>query len=189
MGVARPSNLAPGPEIAVSDLQQVPGRVVEVERTDAVVPFDLVEDRDCLVRQALLPAFVLLGRGDEAGVDRSSCPVWRGLRLSGREVGFEEKQHCVAHAKRQTPKADGSKAEHFAVEPRQFDVVARLVVEDSLEHAFELHGCTVLRWRAYRDISDELPVFCPECAEREFGVEGASWRERKTPFGSEKPGN
>jgi hypothetical protein len=24
-------------------------------------------------------------------------------------------------------------------------------------------------WRAYRDISDELPVFCPECAEREFG--------------------
>jgi hypothetical protein len=44
-------------------------------------------------------------------------------------------------------------------------------------------------WRAYRDISDELPVFCPECAEREFGVEGASWRERKTPFGSEKPGN
>jgi methylaspartate ammonia-lyase len=26
-------------------------------------------------------------------------------------------------------------------------------------------------WRAYRDISDELPVFCPECAEREFGVD------------------
>jgi hypothetical protein len=23
-------------------------------------------------------------------------------------------------------------------------------------------------WRAYRDISNELPVFCPECAEREF---------------------
>jgi DNA-directed RNA polymerase subunit RPC12/RpoP len=29
-------------------------------------------------------------------------------------------------------------------------------------------------WRAYRDSSDELPVFCPECAEREFGVERAS---------------
>ncbi len=26
-------------------------------------------------------------------------------------------------------------------------------------------------WRAYRDISDELPVCCPECAEREFGPE------------------
>jgi hypothetical protein len=26
-------------------------------------------------------------------------------------------------------------------------------------------------WRAYRDISDELPVRCPECAEREFGPE------------------
>jgi hypothetical protein len=26
--------------------------------------------------------------------------------------------------------------------------------------------------RAYRDISDELPVFCPECAEREFGEDG-----------------
>jgi hypothetical protein len=26
-------------------------------------------------------------------------------------------------------------------------------------------------WRAYRDISDELPVFRPECAEREFGPE------------------
>jgi hypothetical protein len=24
-------------------------------------------------------------------------------------------------------------------------------------------------WRAYRDLDDELPVFCPECAEREFG--------------------
>jgi hypothetical protein len=24
-------------------------------------------------------------------------------------------------------------------------------------------------WRAYRAISDELPVFCPECAEHEFG--------------------
>ena len=25
-------------------------------------------------------------------------------------------------------------------------------------------------WRAYRDIDDGLPVFCPECAEREFGT-------------------
>ena len=25
------------------------------------------------------------------------------------------------------------------------------------------------RWRASRDVDDELPVFCPECAEREFG--------------------
>jgi hypothetical protein len=24
-------------------------------------------------------------------------------------------------------------------------------------------------WRAYRDTDDDLPVFCPECAEREFG--------------------
>ena len=24
-------------------------------------------------------------------------------------------------------------------------------------------------WRAYRDVDDDLPVFCPECAEREFG--------------------
>ena len=24
-------------------------------------------------------------------------------------------------------------------------------------------------WRAYRDVDDELPVFCPDCAEREFG--------------------
>jgi hypothetical protein len=26
-------------------------------------------------------------------------------------------------------------------------------------------------WRAYPDVSDELPVFCPECAEREFGAD------------------
>jgi hypothetical protein len=25
-------------------------------------------------------------------------------------------------------------------------------------------------WRAYRDISDALPVFCPECVEREFDL-------------------
>jgi hypothetical protein len=24
-------------------------------------------------------------------------------------------------------------------------------------------------WRAYLDTDDDLPVFCPECAEREFG--------------------
>jgi hypothetical protein len=27
-------------------------------------------------------------------------------------------------------------------------------------------------WRAYLDIDDDLPVFCPQCAEREFGEEG-----------------
>jgi hypothetical protein len=25
-------------------------------------------------------------------------------------------------------------------------------------------------WRAHLDVDDERPVFCPECAEREFGV-------------------
>ena len=25
------------------------------------------------------------------------------------------------------------------------------------------------RWRAYLYLDDDLPVFCPECAEREFG--------------------
>ncbi len=25
-------------------------------------------------------------------------------------------------------------------------------------------------WRAYLDINDDLPVFCPEFAEREFGA-------------------
>jgi len=24
-------------------------------------------------------------------------------------------------------------------------------------------------WRVYRDIDNDLPVFCPECAKREFG--------------------
>ena len=24
-------------------------------------------------------------------------------------------------------------------------------------------------WRAYPDVDDDLPVFCPECAAREFG--------------------
>ena len=26
-------------------------------------------------------------------------------------------------------------------------------------------------WQVYLDIDDDLPVFCPECAEREFGNE------------------
>jgi hypothetical protein len=26
-------------------------------------------------------------------------------------------------------------------------------------------------WRAYAGVDDGLPVFCPECAEREFGAE------------------
>ena len=28
-------------------------------------------------------------------------------------------------------------------------------------------------WRAYLDVDDGLPVFCPECAEREFGDDSA----------------
>jgi hypothetical protein len=28
---------------------------------------------------------------------------------------------------------------------------------------------TAEEWRAFLDIDDDLPVFCPECAEREFG--------------------
>jgi hypothetical protein len=24
-------------------------------------------------------------------------------------------------------------------------------------------------WQAYLEVEDELPVFCPECAERKFG--------------------
>ena len=28
-------------------------------------------------------------------------------------------------------------------------------------------------WRAYRDVDDDLRVFCPECAERKFGTGGA----------------
>jgi DNA-directed RNA polymerase subunit RPC12/RpoP len=34
-------------------------------------------------------------------------------------------------------------------------------------------------WRAYLDINDDLPVFCPDCAAREFGIGGAparGWR-------------
>ena len=29
-------------------------------------------------------------------------------------------------------------------------------------------------WRAYLDVDDDLPVFCPESAEREFGSGGAA---------------
>jgi hypothetical protein len=28
-------------------------------------------------------------------------------------------------------------------------------------------------WRAYLDVDDGLPVFCPECAEHEFGERAA----------------
>jgi hypothetical protein len=38
-------------------------------------------------------------------------------------------------------------------------------------------------WRAYLDIDDDLPVFCPECAEREFGEEG------RVEGGSSPPGD
>ena len=27
-------------------------------------------------------------------------------------------------------------------------------------------------WRVYRDIDDDLPVFCPECGAREFDPDG-----------------
>jgi hypothetical protein len=43
---------------------------------------------------------------------------------------------------------------------------------------------SVDEWRAYRDISDELPVFCPECAERELSQETPWGREAATTAGA-----
>src|SRR5436190_17101859 len=139
--------LALGPEIAVGDLQQVPGRVVEVERPHAVVPFDLLEDRPLLVGYAPLPALVVVRPRDEAGVDRAPRAMWRRSRLSGRKVGFEEKQQAVAHAKRQTAAADSPETKNLPVEPAQLLFLAGRVVENRFENAFESHGSTVLKRR------------------------------------------
>src|SRR6187399_2000340 len=107
--------LALRPEVAVGNLQHIPGGVVEVERPDAVVPFDLLQDRSGL-GQALLPVSVFVRPSDEARVDRPPRTVRRGLRLAGREAGVEEKQQAFAHAERQTTTADRAEAEDLAVE-------------------------------------------------------------------------
>ena len=130
-------------------LQHVPGRVVEVERPGAVVPFDLLEDRPCLVGHALLPALVIVSPSDEAGVNRASGAVGRGSRLGRRKVRVEEEQQAFAHAKRQTAPPDSPETEHLAVEPGQLLFLARRVVENRLKNALEPHVSTVLRSGLY----------------------------------------
>ena len=101
----------------VDQLNQEAVWIVKVERPDAVVPFDLLQDRSDL-GQALLPVSVFVRPSDEASVDRASRTVRRGLRLAGREAGVEEKQQAFAHAERQTGSADCAEAENLAVETR-----------------------------------------------------------------------
>ena len=79
--VIDPLGLLLGPEIALRDLEQVAGGIVEVAGAYAAVPRDLVDQRDGSIGQALLPRVVIAGGCEECRVDRSGGAVGRRLPL------------------------------------------------------------------------------------------------------------
>ena len=120
--LSRTRRLALGPEIAVGDLQHVSGRVVKVEGPDAVVPFDLLEDRPGLVGHTFLPALVLVSRSDEARVDGASSAVRRRSRLGQTKV--RRRREAASLHPRET--SDQSVRRHGGREPRRRTGLAHL---------------------------------------------------------------
>src|SRR6266852_9625221 len=121
----RTCRLLLGPEMALRDLEQVAGGIVEVAGAYAAVPRDLVDQRDASIGQALLPRLVLAGRCEECRVDRSGGAVRRRLVLRRRSLSVEQQHDALPEPEREAP---ASEAEH---------VLVGCVVQNGLEHAGE----------------------------------------------------
>src|SRR5713101_7304540 len=125
--------------MALRDLEQVAGGIVEVAGADAAVPRDLVDQRDASIGQALLPRLVLAGRCEECRVDRSGGAVWRRLVLRRRSLSVEQQYDALPESEREAPSSEAERleAEHVHVEPLHLILLIGCVVQNGLEHAGE----------------------------------------------------
>src|SRR6266849_3852593 len=128
-----------GPEIALCDLEQVAGGIVEVAGAYAAVPRDLVDQPDASIGQALLPVVVLAGCCEECRVDRSGGAVWRRLVLRRRSLSVEQQHNALPESEREAPSSEAERleAEHVLVEPLHVVLLIGCVVQDGLEHVGE----------------------------------------------------
>src|SRR6059058_6117079 len=128
-----------GPEIALCDLEQVAGRIVEVAGAYAAVPRDLVDQRDASIGQALLPRVVLVGRCEECRVDRSGGAVARRLVLRRRSLSVEQQHDALPEPEPEAPSSEAERLEtkHVLVEPLHLALLIGCVVQNGLKHAGE----------------------------------------------------
>src|SRR5687768_4980199 len=112
-----PSLWLAGPEVAVGDLQQVPGGVIEIERASPSRPLDLFLDQDPDRAQMGLPLLVWLRAHYETGVRRTCRSMWRWVVLDARGVGIEDQEHPGPHSEGgRMLREDGPKPELVGVE-------------------------------------------------------------------------
>src|SRR6266571_8215941 len=132
-----------GPEIALRDLEEIPGGIVEVAGAYAAVPRDLVDQRDASIGQALLPGVELAGRCEESRVDRSGGTVRRRLLLRRRPLSVEQQHDALPEPKREapSPQPERHEAEHVLIEPLHLVLLIGCVVQNGLEHAGEPKIC------------------------------------------------
>jgi hypothetical protein len=100
-----------GPEMALRDLEQVAGGIVEVAGAYAAVPRDLVDQRDASIGQPLLPRVVLATRREECRVDRSGGAVGRRLVLRRRSLSVEQQHDALPEPEREAPSSEAERLE------------------------------------------------------------------------------
>src|SRR6266849_1965746 len=65
----------PRPDVALRDLEEVAGRVLEVEGAGPCLPYRLLHELDAVILEVALPVLVLPSCGDEARVSRPAGRV------------------------------------------------------------------------------------------------------------------
>ena len=128
------------PEVTIGDLQEVRGRVLEVERAPAV-PVVVVHDLHPGGLEQLTPPLQVARAIDlEAGMSRSAGPVvCDRARAKCELLAVEEEQDPAADPKRDAvlPPCNGWQPEHVAVEALHGLALRALVVQHRFEHAEE----------------------------------------------------
>lgn len=127
------------PEIPLSDLEDISGRVVEIERAHPVAPRDLAVRRHTTFVEVCLPLLVGTRRRREAGVD---LPVRAMGRWGGLVFGFVAVEHEEDVALRTDPVGEVEpellETHHVPIETPYRGHVRRVAIEDRLKDAIQL---------------------------------------------------
>jgi hypothetical protein len=129
----------PWPEVAVGDLEEVPGRILEVERAPAA-PVMVVDDLDTACLQVLTPPLVLAASRLQARMTRPARAVL-GDRAGPlhESLAVKQQQHPRPDAKRDAviPLRDDGQPEQLAVEAPDNLPHRTVVVEHRLKQSDE----------------------------------------------------
>src|SRR4051794_16713419 len=137
-----PSRLRP--DIAVGDLQQVAGRILEVERAPAAPPLLVVSDLDARAGQPVPPGLISLAiGGEQASVAGPGAAVVGDRAVArGGHLALEQQQDPGSGPERESarPVRDEGQGEQVRVEALDLLTLGGAVVEARLQDAAEPGG-------------------------------------------------